>query len=307
MAGLVDNSVTYTGKDAEGFYSKALLTGNTKDVIRKVPNVKTKIKLGSLDLGNILQPDGCSVDESGTYTLGQKTLEVCDFAFNVPMCEKDFEGNYLSEGLKPGSNQDQNFPSTFVDYLFNLVAEVISKELEALIWSGDTAGSPASLCDGFIKKFLADSDVVDVATPLTLTDSNIVGELKRITKAIPKAVKNKGKEAVKIFMSIEAFDLYEDALITANPALYAFDMSEIKKKFKGYEIIVSPGMPDNTIVVCDPMNLWYGFDLMDDEKQVEFIKNPLAGQGKKSNITGSLKWGVQYGEGTEIVLYGTGS
>lgn len=307
MTGLVDNSVTYTGKDAEGFYSTALLTGNTIDAIRNIPNVKSKIKLGSLNLGNILQPDSCSVDESGTYTLGQKTLEVCDFAFNVPMCEKDFEGNYLSEGLKPGSNVDQNFPATFVDYLFDLVAQVISKELEALIWSGDVAGSPASLCDGFIKKFLADATVIDVATPTTLTAGNIVAELLTITQAIPLTLKNKGKEAVKMFMSIEAFDLYEDALIAANPALYAYDTTTIKKQFKGYEIIVSAGMPTNTIVVADPMNLWYGFDLMDDQKQIEFVKNPLAGQGKKSNIVGSLKWGVQFGVGAEIVLYGTGS
>lgn len=304
---LIDSSITYNGKNADGFYSTALLTGNTKSLIRAVPNVKSKVNLGSLDLGDILQADSCSVSESGDYTLDQKTLEVCDIAINIPLCEKDYEGIYLSESLRPGSNVEQNFPNGMVDYLFNLVAEKISEQTEALLWSGSTTNSPPDLCDGFIKKFLADSAVVDVASPTTLTDSNIVSEMKKATKAIPTTLKNKGKNAVKIFMSIEAFDLYEDALIAANPALYAYDTTTIARRFKGYEIIVSPGMPTNTMVIADPMNLWYGFDLLSDEKEISFVKNPLPGQQKKSNIVGSFKWGVQYGVGSEVVLYGTGS
>ena len=42
--GLIDSSITYSGKNAEGFYTTALLTGDTKSRIRAVPNVKDKIK-----------------------------------------------------------------------------------------------------------------------------------------------------------------------------------------------------------------------------------------------------------------------
>lgn len=304
---LIDNSVAYTGKDADGFYSTALLTGNTKSIIRQVPNVKSSIKLGSLDLGDILQADSCTVGESGDYTLAQKTLEVCDLAFNIPLCEKDYEGLYLSEALKPGSNVEQNYPNGFVDYLFELVAMKISEQTEALIWQGDTDGSPASLCDGFIKLFLADTDVVDLASPLTLTNANIDDELIRIVNAIPNTVKNKGKNNVKIFISINAANLYEQFLITNNPAMYAFNNADMTLTFMGYELVVSPGMPDNTIVVADPMNLWYGFDLLNDEKEIALMKNPNPGQQKQSNIVGSFKIGFEYGVGSEIVLYGTGS
>lgn len=303
---LIDDTVTYTGKDADGFYSTALLTGNTKDVIRKIPNVKTKVKLGSLNLGDILQHENsCSVPESGDYTLAQKTLEVCDLAFNIPLCEKDYEGNYLSEMLRPGSNVEENYPNGFLDYLLMLVGEKISEEIEAIMWA--TTGSPTGLCDGFVKLFLADSEVLDVQSPTTLTSSNIITEMLKVTSRIPTTIKNKGKDKVKIFMSIEAFDLYETAIVNANPALYALDTYDGKKKFKGYEIIVSPGMGTNTMVACDPMNLWYGFDLLSDEREVAFIRNPNAGERKKANIVGSLKIGFNYGVGAEIVLYGTGS
>lgn len=305
MAGLIDNSITYSGKDAEGFYTTALLTGDTKSIIRAVPNVKDKINMASLNLGNILQADGCDVPESGDYTLAQKTLQVCDFAFNIPLCEKDYEPLYLSEQLRPGSNVEQNYPNGFVDFLFELVANKISEQTEALIWTGDTENN--SLCDGFIKKFINDVSIIDVASPTTLTQQNIIGQMTKVVNAIPTTVKNKGKQAVKIFVSINAAHLYELSLVTASPALYAYNNADLNLTFMGYELIVSPGMPSNTMVACDPMNLWYGFDLLADEKEISFMKNPNPGKTKQSNIVGSFKWGVEYGVGSEIVLYGTGN
>ena len=42
------NNTTYYGKDAEGFYSTALLESSTARNFRLIPNVKSKIKLASL-------------------------------------------------------------------------------------------------------------------------------------------------------------------------------------------------------------------------------------------------------------------
>ena len=74
------NLTTYCGKETEGFYSVALLTGKTKELIRLIPNVKSSAKITSLNLGNILQLDSCVFNPSGDVTLDQKTLTVCDFS-----------------------------------------------------------------------------------------------------------------------------------------------------------------------------------------------------------------------------------
>lgn len=302
--GLVD-STTYTGKDLDGFYSVALLTGNTKSLVRQVPNVKSKVKLGSLNLGNILQADSCDVSESGTYTLAQKTLEVCDFAINVPLCMKDYETNYLSTKLKPGSNVPDNFPQDFMGYLMFLVAETISKQTEALFWAGNTAGSPATLCDGLIKKFLADAAVLDVSSPTTLSESNIVAELTKVIKKIPTTMRDKTK--TKIFISPEASQFYELALLSSAPAIYAYNNADLTGKFMGYSLVVSNGMPASTMVGCDPMNLWFGCDVMDEENELKIINDrEITGQ-KTARIITSFKFGVEYGNGSEVVLYGTGS
>ena len=300
---LVDNT-TYTGKDLAGFYSVALLTGNTKSLIRLVPNVKSKVKLGSLNLGNILQADSCDVPESGTYTLAQKTLEVCDFAVNIPLCAKDYETNYLSETLRSGSNVEANFPDGFMGYLMKLVAEKISEQTEALLWAGDTAASPPALCDGFVKKFLADSDVLDCASPTTLSASNIVTELTKVYNKIPYTL---NKANIKCFISPSAATFYKQYLVTNFPALMAWNSADQALKFIDLELVVSNGMPASTMVACDPNNLWFGTDLMNDENELIFIDDKKITGQKTARIMTSFKWGVQYGNGSEVVLYGTGS
>lgn len=297
MAGIIDNT-TYTGKDTDGFFSVALMTGDTKSKVRLVPNVKSTVKLGSLNLGDVLQPDACQLEGSGNYTLSQKDLVVCDIAVKVPICAKDYEANYLSESLKPGSNVEENFPNGLVDYLFDLVAQKISEQTEKLFWQGDTAGSPASLCDGLIKKMKADATVIDV-TGTTLSKSNIIDEIGKVYDAVPETISEDG--VVEIFISRKAAKLYRQALVAANPALIAWNNGDFTLRYIDVELNVSPGMRPNEMVAADPMNLWYGTDLVDDEKELKIITDPL--NPKQSYIITSFKWGVEYGVGSEIVLY----
>lgn len=296
---LIDNT-SYTGKDTDGFFSVALLTGDTKSKVRLIPNAKSTVKMGSLNLGSILQADACTLEGVGDYTLAQKSLEVCDFAIKVPICAKDYEANYLSESLRAGSNVDENFPDGFVGYLLELVAKQISKETEALFWQGDTAGSPASLCDGLLKKFLADSDVIDVAAASpALSKDNIISEIGRVYDAVPDTISDKGN--VVIFISPKAAKFYRQALVAANPALIAYNNGDFTLRYIDVELVVSPGLPQYDMVAAEPMNLWYGTDLVSDDKEIEIVSDPT--NKKQSFIITSFKWGVNYGVGAEIVWY----
>lgn len=295
------NETTYCGKELDGFYSVALLTGNTKSLIRLIPNIKSTAKLTSLNLGNILQADSCVFNASGNQTLDQKTITVCPLKINIELCEKDFESLYLSEQMRAGSNVENNIPDTFQDWLINkLIPEKISEQLEALIWAGDTAGSPATLCDGFLKMFLADSDVIDV-TGTTLSASNIITEIGKVYDAIPDTIINRGD--VVIFLSPKAAKFYKQALVAANPALIAWNQGNFQLMYLDIKLIVSPGMTANFMVAAEPMNLVYATDLVSDENELMVLpmKNIL-GQPTVRVVT-ELKWGAQYGNGVEIVFY----
>ena len=301
---LIDSSTTWTGKDADGFYSLAVLTGDSKATFRQMANVKSKEKIASLELGSFLQADGCTVSESGDHTIDDVTVEVCDIAFNIPICEKDYENMYLSETKKPGSNVEENFPAGLVDYIKARIADKTNAEIERIAWQGSTTASPPDLCDGILKKLLADTSVVDVASPLTLSESNIVSELTRIVKLIPKVIKNKPKSNTVIYMSVNAAAYFELSMYAATPAIYAYNRDEMALQFAGYKIIVSPGLRDNTIVVTDPMNLIFATDLAADEKTINFKQNPLPGKERNWNFIGYFKMGFQIIKGSEILLYG---
>jgi hypothetical protein len=301
---LTDSSTTWTGIEADGFYSLYVLTGDSKSTFRQIANIKDKQKLASLEVGSFLQADSCAVSESGNHTIDDITLTVCDLAFNIPICSKDYEGMYLSETMKPGSNAEENFPAGLVDYIKTQIGEHLSEDIEYLTWQGSTTASPPDLCDGILKKLLADSSVVDVSSPTTLTDSNIVAEMTKTIKAIPKIIKNRGKKNLRFYMSVPASALFELAMYASSPAIYAYNRDEMTLRFAGYEIIVASGLPDNTFVVCDPNNLVFGTDLAADEKEIFFKQNPTPGSENKYNFIGRFKIGFQNVNGAEITLYG---
>jgi len=297
---LIDNT-TWSGKDAQGFYSDALLVGSTKSLFRKELNVKSKVNISSLNLGQFLQADACKLVESGNYTLAQKPLEVCPIGFKIPFCTLDWERNYLSESLAAGANNNPNFPTTAIDYIFEKVKEGISEQTEYLTFQGDTAASPADLCDGLEKQLLADGTVIDVAADGSKIEeaATVIDELTRIYEKIPKTVRKK----VKIFVNITTDAAYRLALssATGNPALLAINGDVATTTFSGIPLVVAPGLGDNKAICADPMNLVWATDLESDEMEISFIQDPT--NPKTSYAIGSFKFGITHLVGKEIVFY----
>ena len=298
---LIDNT-TYLGKEAVGFYSDALLTGDTRKLFRKELKVKSKVLLSSLNMGSFLQEDACALAESGNYTLAQKTLEVCPIGFKIPFCTLDWERNYLSEELAAGANNDPNFPKSAIDYIFMKVQEGISNQIEDLTFQGDTDASPADLCDGLEKQLLADGTVIDVAaaSPGAWADSStVVAELTRVYNAIPKTVRRGGKAVMMV--NIPTAAAYQLALSNSNSALVGLNQGDYSLKFIGIPMVVCPGLGDDKVICCDPQNLVWATDMEDDEMSIQFVQDPI--NPKTSYAIGSFKFAVTHLVGKEIVYY----
>lgn len=299
--GLVDSSYTYTGKDADEFYSTVLLTGNSKALFKQFSNVKNKINVPSMDMGSFLQEDACSLDASGNYTLDTKELSVCDVGFKVPFCVKDWEPLFLSELMRPGSNVEANYPNGIVDYIFDQMKLKISADLENITFQGDTAGSPAALCDGLQKKLLADGTVLDVTVDGTKLheSANVIGELKEMYERVPSTIKF--RENLRYMVNPATAAAYKLALAATHPAIYAYNNGNFGLNFMDIPMVVCPGLGDYKAILCDPQNLWFACDLMSDEMQIDFTQDPL---NKKTHYaTGSFKVGFGFGVGAEIVYY----
>jgi hypothetical protein len=298
---LVDNT-TFYGKDAEGFFKKVLTTGVAKSELTLIPNVKSKIKLAYSDLGNILQSDDCSFSATGEGSLNQKTLEVCDLKVNLEYCATTFEANYLSLQLRAGSNSDEVMPNSYAEFVVDYVAEKVASDLEITMFKGDigTSSYPLNLCDGLVKKLLADSDVIDVsATASTITSSNVVGELNRLLEAVPAEVRNQPN--FKIFVSQAIAFSYKQAQAATTGGLFLVGDKELN--YLGYRLIPTSGLNAKQMIAFNSDKVFFLTDLTSDWDEVLLIPQRNISGARTERFVTSLKFGVDYLYGAEIVLY----
>lgn len=298
---LTDNT-TFYGRDAEGFFKKVLTTGSAKNELTLIPNVKSKIKLAYSDLGNILQADDCSFSATGEGSLNQKTMDVCDLKVNLEYCATTFEANYLSLQLRAGSNNDEVVPPSYAEFVVDYVAEKVAADLEITMFKGDTGTSsyPLNLCDGLVKQLLADGTVIDVsATASTITSSNIVGELNRILEAVPADVRNQTN--FKIFISNEMAFSYKQAQAATTGGLFLVGDKELN--YLGYRLIPTSGLSAKQAIAFNSDKVFFLTDLTSDWDEVLLIPQRNISGARTERFVTSLKFGVNYLYGSEIVLY----
>lgn len=296
------DNTTFYGKDLEGFYAVALLTGNSKAEFKLIPNVKSKVKLGQLDLGNILQDADCSFSSTGEGTLSQKSFEVCPIKINLEYCQRTFETNYLSELLRPGSNNDEIMPASVETFLLGRAAEKISADTEQLVWKGNTATAsyPLALCDGLEKQFLADAAVIDVAATASITSSNVIAELTKVYNAIPNTIID--AEDLRIFISPSVHRAYRQALASASAeAYYMQNYGELH--FLNVKLSVAPGISTNKMVAARKSNLLLLTDLMSDFEEISVLPQKSVTGVPVVRMIGEFKFGVGYIFGSEVVFY----
>lgn len=294
------DNTTFYGKDAEGFYANALLTGSSKSLFTLIPNVKSKIKLAQLNIGSILQAADCSFSNTGEGTLAQKSFEVEPIKINLSYCKRTFETNYLSQILRPGSNNAEVMPPSVEAFLLGEVANKVSADLEQLVWKGDTATAsyPLSLQDGLQKQLLADAAVVDVSATASVTIGNVISQISSVYDAILPQILD---EAV-IMVPSTIYRLYRQALAAASSeAYYMQDHAELR--FLGVQVIQAKGMGDKKMVAGRLSNFLLLTDLISDFEAVQILPQSNVTGEPTVRMTAEFKFAVGYVYGSEIVYY----
>jgi hypothetical protein len=298
---LTDNTV-FAGKDAEGFFKKILNTGVAKNELSLIPNVKSKIKLAFSDLGNILQDEDCAFTPGGEGSLNQKTMEVCPLKVNLEYCVTTFEANYLSMQLRAGSNNEEVVPASYAEFVVDYVAEKVAADLELTMFQGDTATAsyPLSLCDGLIVKLLDDADVIDVsATASAISATNVIGELNRVLEAVPAEVR--AQSNFKIFVSQQIAFAYKQAQAATTGGLFMVGDKELN--YLGFRLIPTSGLLAKQMIAFNSDKVFFLTDLVSDWDDIIIIPQRNISGARTERFATSLKFGVDYLYGNEIVLY----
>lgn len=299
-------TTTYAGEFAGEYISAALLSGNTLNNggITIKPNIKYKEVIKKIATNSIVKDATCDFDPTSQVTLTERILTPSELQVNLQLCKKDFHSDWMAQDMG-FSAFDQLAPS-FADFLIAHVSAKVAQKMEQNIWSG--AAANAGEFGGFDELLLADSDVVDVAST-SVTSSNVIAQLGAIVDAIPSALYN--SEDMYLYISQNMARAYVRALGGFASSLGAagtdtkgtqwYNGGELS--FDGIKIFVANGLADNHAVAAERSNLYFGTGLLSDQNEVKVIDMGDIDGSQNVRVVMRFTAGVQYGIGSDIVLY----
>lgn len=308
MATTTNITTTYSGQFANEYIAAALLSGATLNNggITVKPNVKFKevIKKVATD-ANIIKDASCDFTDTGALTLTERILQPEEFQVNLELCKKDFRSDW--EAVEMGISTFDNLPPAFADFLVAHVAGLVAEKTENNIWRGATA--TAGEFDGLVTLMAADSDVIDVVGT-SITASNVIAEMGKVVDAIPSALY--GKEDLHLYVSQNVARAYVRALggfaasgLGANgtnaEGTQWYNNGSLS--FDGVKIFVANGLADNYIVAAEKSNLFFGTGLLSDHNEVKVLDMGDLDGSQNVRVIMRFTAGVQYGIGSDIVLY----
>jgi hypothetical protein len=292
---------SYAGTVAGEIIGKAFKEADTiqKGLVTILPNIPVKQVIRKIDYGNGRQDYSCGFAPAGSVTLDEVILEPKKIKNEAELCKEDFRNVWDTASMGFGAAND-NMP---VDEEQALLVEILADTAQATdsdIWIGEATDD--GHFDGFIPLFLGDATVIDVASPATITATNVVAEMQKASNAVPVALRRKADLVFAI--SADVAQAYNNALITAgiNNGLGG----QGQELYLGmYKLEIINGLPANTMVIYQKKNLYFGTGLLSDHNEVR-IKDM-----DETDLSGTVRYkmvytaGVQYVRGAEVVLYTT--
>ena len=306
MATTTSITTTYAGEFAGKYISAALLSASTIENggIEVKPNVKYKEVIKKLATNDLVKNATCDFDATSTVTLTERILQPEEFQINLQLCKKDFASDW--EAISMGYSAFDNLPPSFQEFLLAHVAAKAAQNNEISIWRG--AGA-AGQFNGLVTLATADADVIDVVGT-TVTAANVIAEMGKVVDAIPSALY--GSEDLYLYVSQSVARAYVRALggfaasgLGANgtnaQGTQWFNNGALT--FDGVKIFVANGMADNFMMAAEKSNLYFGTGLLSDHNEVKVLDLADVDGSQNVRIVMRFTAGVQYGIGSDIVLY----
>ena len=300
-------TTTYAGEFAGQYISAALLSGSTLDngLITIKPNIKFKEVIKKVASDDIVKDASCDFDPTSTLTLTERILQPDFQQVNLQLCKADFHNDW--EAVQMGYSAFDSLPPSFADFLIGHVASKVAQRTEQSIWNG--AAATAGQFGGFTELLLADADVTDVGAGAAVTAANAVDKIGLVVDAIGSSLYT--SEDMFIYVSQNVARAYVRALggFASNLGAAGTDDKGTQwyngggLSFDGIKIAVANGLSDNKMVAAEKSNLFFGTGLLADHNEVKVIDMADIDGSQNVRVVMRFTAGVQYGIGSDIVLY----
>ncbi len=307
MATTTSITTTYAGEFAGQYISAALLSGSTLDngLISVKPNIKFKEVIKKVSTDGLVKDAGCDFDPTSTLTLTERILEPTSQQVNLQLCKKDFQSDW--DAVSMGYSSFDSLPPSFADFLIGHVAAKVAQRTEQSIWNGAAATNGDFA--GFKELMLADADVTDVGAGAAVTSANVIEKLGLVVDSINSTIYT--SEDLYIYVSQNVARAYVRALGGFQATIGAAGLDNKGTQwyngggltFDGVKIAVANGLADNTMVAAEKSNLYFGTGLLSDNQEVKVIDMADIDGSQNVRVVMRFTAGVQYGIGTDIVLY----
>ena len=297
---------TYAGQFSGKYIAAALLSGNTIEQggIEVKPNIKYKEVIKKVATSGLIGNGSCDFTNAGNVTLTERIIQPEEFQVNLELCKTPFVSDW--EAVQMGYSAFEKMPPKFSDFLIAHVAAEVAQKTEQNIWNG--ANATAGEFDGLVTLFKADGDVSDI-TGTTVTHANVIAEMGKVVDACPSAIY--GKEDLNLYISKNVAKAYVRALGGYSIGVGANGIGDQGQmwysgqglSFDGVNIFMANGLNDNQMVLTQKSNLYFGTGLLNDMNLVKVLD--MADLDGSQNVRVIMRFtsGVQYGYGSEVVLY----
>ncbi len=298
MATTVTVSSNYAGKEAGDIIGKAFKEADTlsKNLVTVLPDIDYQVSIRKISYQNGRTDYVCGFTPTGAVTLSEKVLAPKKIKNEQEICKEDLRQIWSSATMGFSAHNDR-MPA---DVDAALMAEILGDTAEATdadIWSGD--GANDGEFDGFIKLFDADASVIKPAA-IAIDKSNVVAEIQKVRAAIPVALRRSDLVfAISPDIALHLEDAYIDGGINSG---FGGEAKTIQYGSQSLEVV--NGLPDNTMVVYERKNLFFGTGLLADHNEIrmkDMDESDLSGQVRYKMVYTA---GVQYANSDEIVYYG---
>jgi hypothetical protein len=296
----------YTNEFAMDLIKEAVLRGRTVDLVQVQGGIKSSATINRLSTTLNAQAGACGWSATGSTTLDQRTISVCDIKINESICLNDLEAYYTQVLMNPGSyNTEIPFEQLFAENKRDQILALV----EDLIWKGNTSTGTGNLalCDGFVRLFNT-GITASSAFYGTYSTSNLANEIvAKVDQAISKLNTDIiDTDDLHLFMSYADYRTYAKALRDANYFAYTgaenqgLDFSQIHPGTNVRVVAVRGLNGTNRWVLTRASNLYVGTDLLSDAEDFKIFYSQ---DNDEVRFLAKWKLGVQCAWLDEVVYY----
>lgn len=308
---------TYAGQAAGQFMLASLtaadMLNNSAVYVKETLSNKFTIPTWKHDYTQFVQnPKATPTPGNGVITNSERYLNLGEYLIYQEFNPNIYADHWFAKDM-PELLINRGLPVQANSVVLYEIMRQHATYLNLLINNGNSAGSTylnvngediGKYIDGFVTKMSADSEVAKVASPTTLSNSNIAGEFDKGFQKIKAALRYNPQ--MRYFCSYLTYDYYTE--YQRNQTYKGIDVTETGVlKYRGHEVVPVADFPENTFYIAKALptmesNLWMGVNSTDDQNNLQIDK--VANNSDFWFVKGKMKVDVNYVFPDEIVYYG---